>query len=812
MDMKTIIIGGVAGGASAAARLRRLDEQAEIVLLEKGPHMSYANCGLPYHLGKIIPERNWLLVMTPENFRKRFNVDVRVNHEVTAIDRAKKTVKVLNRQTGAESEERYDKLVIATGSSPIQLPLPGIDLPEVLPLWTLEDMDRIAKKLDAGAKRAIVVGGGFVGMELAESLRHRGLAVTLLEMGRQLLPTMDEEMSSLLAEELRLAGIVVELGATVSAFAPAAGGGVTATVKDGRSWTADVVALCVGVKPNSALAQAAGLETGPKGHIVTDARMGTKDPDVFAVGDVVEVVDPVFGAPTAVPLAGPANRQGRIAADNVLGRGRRYEGTFGASVVKVGKLTAASCGHTEARLKAMGQPYQKVYLHAGSHAGYYPGATTLHIKLLFGGDGKIYGGQVVGAEGADKRADVLATAMRAGMDVRQLAELELCYAPPFSSAKDPITVAGMIATNALDGVTTLAHADALPDGALLLDVREPAEVAQGTLKGAVNIPLPKLRSRAFELPKDRKIVVFCQVGLRGYVAERILKQLGYDVANLSGGYLTWKQFQPGLWMPTNEQIELATSGSEGGPTLAGDDEEPKTVVDVRPLQCPGPVVRIKKELDGLGEGATIKVLAAPVFAPDLANWAASCGHKVVKIAQKDGHLEAIVRKGTPLPCTGAAAGGHSGAMVLFSNDLDKALAALIIATGMAAAGMQVSIFFTFWGLSVLRKNPGPQVKKNLLSAMFGWMLPKGAQKLALSKMHMAGMGTAMMKYVMASQNVASLPEMIQNARAMGVKFIACDMAMGVMGITREELIDVDEVAGVATFIARAKESGPTLFI
>ncbi len=812
MDMKTIIIGGVAGGASAAARLRRLDEQAEIVLLEKGPHMSYANCGLPYHLGKIIPERNWLLVMTPENFRKRFNVDVRVNHEVTAIDRAKKTVQVLNRQTGAESEERYDKLVIATGSSPMRLKLPGIDLPEVLPLWTLEDMDRIAQKLDAGAKRAIVVGGGFVGMELAESLRHRGLAVTLLEMGRQLLPTMDEEMSSLLAEELRLAGIVVELGAAVSAFAPAAGGGVTATVQDGRSWTADVVALCVGVKPNSALAQAAGLEIGPKGHVVTDAQMRTKDPDVFAVGDVVEVVDPVFGGPTAVPLAGPANRQGRIAADNVLGRGRRYEGTFGASVVKVGKLTAASCGHTEARLKAMGKSYRKVYLHAGSHAGYYPGATTLHIKLLFGDDGQIYGGQIIGAEGADKRADVLATAMRAGMDVRQLAELELCYAPPFSSAKDPITVAGMIATNALDGATTLAHADALPDGARLLDVREPAELAQGALKGAVNIPLHQLRARAFELPKDRKIVVYCQVGLRGYVAERILKQLGYDAANLSGGYLTWKQYQPEKWIPSDDQIALATTGSEGGPGLAKDDEEPKTVVDVRPLQCPGPVVRIKKELDGLGEGATIKVLAASSFAPDLGNWAASCGHKVVKIAQKDGHLEAVVRKGAAPPCTGAAAAGHSGAMVLFSNDLDKALAALIIATGMAAAGMQVSIFFTFWGLSVLRKNPGPQVKKSLLSTMFGWMLPKGAQKLALSKMHMAGMGTAMMKHVMARQNVASLPEMLQNARAMGVKFIACDMAMGVMGITREELIDVDEVAGVATFIARAKESGPTLFI
>jgi len=810
--MKTIIIGGVAAGASTAARLRRMDEKAEIVLLERGPHISYANCGLPYHLGKIIPERSWLLVMTPEDFRARFNVDVRVLHEVTAIDRAQKTVRILNRKTGVENEERYDKLVIATGSSPMALQLPGMDLPEVLPLWTLEDMDRIAKKLDAGAKHVIVVGGGFVGMELAESLRHRGLGVTLLEMGRQLLPTMDEEMSSLLAEELRLAGIVVELGAAVSAFAAAPGGGVTATVKDGRSWTADLVALCVGVKPNSQLASAAGLAVGPKGHIITDAAMRTADPDIFALGDVVEVMDPVFGTPTAVPLAGPANRQGRIVADNLLGGSRRYEGTFGASVVKVGKLTAASCGHTEARLKAMGKTYQKVYVHAGSHAGYYPGATTLHIKLLYGNDGQIYGGQVIGAEGADKRTDVLATAMRAGMTVRQLAELELCYAPPFSSAKDPITVAGMIATNALDGATRLAHADALPEGALLLDVREPAELPQGALAGSVNIPLHKLRSRLFELPKDRLIVVYCQVGLRGYVAERILRQLGYDVANLSGGYLTWKQFQPGMWMPTDAQIALATTGSEGGPRLELEEEEPATVVDVRPLQCPGPVVRIKQELDKLGDGATIKVLAQSSFAPDLTNWATSSGHKVCKITPTPTHLEAILRKGAgPKPAVGVAA-PQSGAMVLFSNDLDKALAALIIATGMAATGMQVSIFFTFWGLSVLRKHPGPQVKKSFLSTMFGWMLPRGAQKLALSKLHMAGAGTALMKHVMAQQNVASLPEMLHQARALGVKFIACDMAMGVMGLTREELIEVDEVAGVATFIARAKESGPTLFI
>jgi len=810
--MKTVIIGGIAGGASAAARLRRLDETAEIVMLERGPDISYANCGLPYHLGGIIPERDWLLVMTPENFRARFNVDVRVNHEVTGIDREKKVVSVLNRQDGTVREEHYDKLIIATGSSPMRLDLPGIDLPEVLQLWTLEDMDRIAKKLDANAKSVVVVGGGFVGMELAESLRHRGLNVTLLEMGRQLLPTMDEEMSSLLAEQMRLAGIVVELGATVSAFSSEEGGGVRVAVKDGRTWTADLVTLCVGVKPNSTLAKAVDLKLGARGHIVTDEKMLTNDPDIYAVGDVVEVMDPIFNQPTAVPLAGPANRQGRIAADQIVGRTSHYAGTYGASVVKVGDLTAASCGHTEARLKAMGKPYRKIYLHPGSHAGYYPGARTLHIKLLFGDKGELYGGQVIGGEGADKRADVLAVAMRAGMTVWQLAELELCYAPPFSSAKDPMSVAGMIAANVLNGDTVVVQADALPEGALLLDVREDAERVMGDIPGAISIPLYQIRARAFELPKDRLIVVYCHQGLRAYVAERILRQMGYDVANLSGGYLTWTQFQPDAWMPSDEEILLSCTRSEGGPSLEADGEEPGIVVDVRALQCPGPVVRIKKELDGLTAGTSIKVVGASGFAPDLNNWAKCSGHKVVKLSQKGDHLEAIVRKGTASVSSTSGGSASSGAMVLFSNDLDKAMAAMIIAMGMAASGMQVSIFFTFWGLTVLRKNPGPQVKKDLLSRMFGWMLPKGASKLALSKMHMAGMGTAMMKHVMQTQNVASLPEMIQSARQMGVKFIACDMAMGVMGLTREELIEVDEVAGVATFIARAKESGPTLFI
>ena len=480
-------------------------------------------------------------------------------------------------------------------------------------------------------------------------------------------------------------------------------------------------------------------------------------------------------------------------------------------MVKVGKLTAASCGHTEARLKALGKPYRKIYLHAGSHASYYPGAKPLHIKLLFGDDGKIYGGQVIGGEGADKRADVLAVAMRAGMTVRQLATLELCYAPPFSSAKDPMNLAGMVATNVLDGDSVVVHADALPDGALPLDVREPAELAQGALPGAVNIPLHKLRARAFELPKDRKIVIYCQAGLRGYVAERMLRQLGYDVANLSGGFLTWKQFQPEKWVPSDDAIALSAAGNEGGPKAESEEEEPKTVVDVRPLQCPGPVVRIKKEIDGLGEGATIQVLANPLFAPDLVNWAQSTGNKVVKLEQKADHICGHRAQGHGAPAGGGrerefgrdgavqqrprqGAGGadhrhgHGG-----GRDAGQHLLHLLgperAAQESGAAG----------------EEEPPEHDVRLHAA-------EGRAEIGAFQDAHGGHGHGHDEIRDGQPERASLPDMLQNARAMGVKFIACDMAMGVMGITREELVDVDEVAGVATFIARAKESGPTLFI
>jgi NADPH-dependent 2,4-dienoyl-CoA reductase/sulfur reductase-like enzyme/rhodanese-related sulfurtransferase len=481
--------------------------------------------------------------MTPEHFSARFRVDVRVNHEVVAIDRTAKTVTVRS-PDGTERRESYDKLLLATGSSPLVPPLPGVDHPRVFRLWTLPDLDSLMAAVEGGARRALVIGGGFIGLETAENLARRGVAVTVVELLDQILPTMDREMTAPLAVELSRLGVGLELGRKVLSFRPDAEG-LAAALADGRELAADLAVMAVGVRPNSELARAAGLALGPRGHIVVDEALRTSDPDIHAAGDVVEVADPVLGGSAAIPLAGPANKQGRLAADAIAGRAVRYRGSYGAAVIQVGELAAAGVGATERRLKAAGADYRKIYLHPASNASYYPGGARLHMKLLFSAEGKILGCQAVGAKGADTRIDVVAAAMRAGVDARGLAELELAYAPPFNSAKDPVNLAGMIASNVLDGDSRVAQADALPEGARLLDVREPDEFAAGTIPGAVNIPLESLRDRLAELDPAAPITVFCQVGLRGYVAERILRQRGFDASNLSGGYTTWKLHNPG---------------------------------------------------------------------------------------------------------------------------------------------------------------------------------------------------------------------------------------------------------------------------
>ena len=534
--MKVVIVGGVAAGASAAARLRRLNEFAEITLIEKGPAISYANCGLPYHVGGVIPDRDNLLVMSAEGFRKRFNVDVRTSCEATAIDRAAKTVTVRNADGSVEALP-YDRLLLATGATPIRIPVPGLPDDRVFTLNSLTDMDRLIAAV-RGAKSALVIGGGAIGVETAENLAHRGLTVTLVEKARNILPAMlDPEMATWAEDALRETGVGLRTKRTVASWADG-----VATLDDGATVPADLVVMALGVRPNSALAQAAGLELGPKGHIKVDCHLQTSAPSIFAAGDVAEVDG------FAVALAGPANLQGRAFAKGVVkvdedsDLALPYEPGLACGIVKVGALTAAATGVPEARLKAE-KAYTAIYAHPMSHAGYYPGATPIHVKVLMDVAGEILGAQAVGTEGVDKLIDVINASACDISGCSCLSELNLCYAPPYGSAKAPVNMLGMIAENAEDELTRPITPAQIPEGAFLLDVREPMEVAGGTIPGAVNIPLGDLRDRLGEVPKDRPVVVFCKVGQRGYFAERILVQRGYNVFNLSGGYTTWLAYK-----------------------------------------------------------------------------------------------------------------------------------------------------------------------------------------------------------------------------------------------------------------------------
>jgi NADPH-dependent 2,4-dienoyl-CoA reductase/sulfur reductase-like enzyme/rhodanese-related sulfurtransferase len=547
--MKLIIVGGVAGGASAAARARRLSEDAEIVLFERGPDVSFANCGLPYYLGGEIAARDKLLVVTPERLRQRFNLDVRTRSSVEAIDRANKKVRVRDLATGRVYEEGYGKLILAPGAAPIRPPLPGIDLPGVFTLRNLQDVDRIKERLDANVRQAVVVGAGFIGLELAENLVRRGIATTVVELQDQVLPPLDKEMTTPIAEHLAEKGVTLHLGQSAQALEPAPDG-LTVRLKSGRMLPAQLVVPGVGVRPENKLAVEAGLEVGPRGGIRVNEHLQTSDPDIYAVGDAIEVKDFVTGEPTQVPLAGPANRQGRIAADHIFGRGgARYRGTQGTAVVRAFDKTAAMTGASEKTLRRLKRPYRKVYVHPTHHAGYYPGAEAMTLKLLFDPEGgRVLGAQAVGGAGVDKRIDVLAVAIQAGMSVFDLEELELAYSPQYGSAKDPVNMAGFVAAGLLRGdhpqvdMESVLRADAT--GYFLVDVRTPQEFDAGHVPGAVNVPVDQLRSRLDELPRDREIAAYCQVGQRGYLATRILRQAGFKAANVGGGYRTYQLFRP----------------------------------------------------------------------------------------------------------------------------------------------------------------------------------------------------------------------------------------------------------------------------
>ena len=540
---KIVIVGGVAGGATAAARLRRLDEWAQIVLFERGPFVSFANCGLPYHIGEVIPQRSQLLIQTVEGLSSKFHMDIRILSEVVAIDRQNQKVTVRQVETGETYEESYDVLLLSPGAQPIVPPFPGRDeAKNIFTLRPIPDMDRIKAAIDEQQPAsAVIIGGGFIGLEMAENLVARGIEVTVVELMNQVMAPLDYEMAALVHTHLQKKDVHLLLGDGVKAFAQQ---GQQVILNSGTTLNTQMVILCIGVRPETSLAQQAGLEIGKRGGVVVDDYLRTSDEHIYAIGDAIEVKDFVTGMPTVVPLAGPANRQGRIVADTIAGNPTPYKGTLGTAIVKVFDLTVATTGANEKTVQRLGWSYQAVHTHPASHATYYPGSKPMSLKLLFHPEtGAIYGAQGVGTEGVDKRIDVLATAIKAGLTVFDLADLELAYAPPYSSAKDPVNMLGYVASNIIEGqVKTLQYNEIdeiVGQGGFLVDVRDPQEVARGSIPGSVNIPLGQLRVHLSELPTDRPIYVTCQVGLRGYTASRILAENGFAAVNLDGGYQTY---------------------------------------------------------------------------------------------------------------------------------------------------------------------------------------------------------------------------------------------------------------------------------
>lgn len=824
--MRVLVVGGNAGGASAAARLRRLDENAEIVVYEKGDYISFANCGLPYHVGGVIPDRSQLLVQTPQSMKERFNIDFLTGHEVTAIDRQAHTVTVRNLATGSEVVDHYDKLILAPGGSPVRPPIPGIDNKGITPLWTIPDMDRIVAAVHGGARRAVVVGGGFIGVEVAENLREQKLDVALVEMLPQVLSFLDPDMAAYAHQELLTHGVELHLGDGVASFAEGTGGGLMVTLSSGTQLTADLAVLAIGVRPNTQLAEQAGLAIGPTHGVVVDDHLRTSDPDIYAVGDVVEVEQFVTKSRALIPLAGPANRQARIAANNIAGQDDTYTGTQGTSIVKVFDLAAGATGANAALLTRLGIAFRSVTIHPGQHAGYYPGSTPLHIKLLYGQDGRILGAQAAGYDGVDKRIDVLATAIRMGATVDDLTDLELAYAPPFGSAKDPVNMLGFVAQNDLTKVAESVAPEQLKDelarGAVLLDVRQPEETSCGIIPGAVTIPLPELRARLGELPKDRKIIVtYCKVGLRGYVAQRILAQHGFQVANLSGGYISWEAATTRGVEGEPAPLERTADDQQTGTVPTPARQEVQTVeIDACGLQCPGPLLKLKEALDRTGPGDLIKVTASdPGFYADVAAFAQ--GQHLDLLDRQRGRLVTATLRKPATPAQAVPTQGFTvvpgkdddhATIIVFSNDLDKIIAAFIIANGAQAMGKKVSMFFTFWGLNVLRKDENVRIKKTFIEQMFGRMMPRGANHLTLSKMHMMGLGTNMILGLMKKYNVSPIEAMMRSVLDGGGTFIACTMSMNLMGIHREELIDGIEEGGVATMLGDADQGHINFFI
>ena len=808
---KVLIVGGVAGGASTATRLRRLDENLEIVIFEKGNYVSFANCGLPYYIGDIIQNRESLLVQTPESLKVRFNLDVRVNSEVIQVNGKDKKVKV-KIKNGEEYEESFDFLVLSPGAKPIFPSIKGIENKKIFTLRNINDMDKIKAEIkNYNVKKATVVGGGYVGIETAENLKHLGIDTTLIEAVPHILASFDSEISNILEYELINNGINLLTSEKVIEFQEDKDE-VIIKLESGKSVAADMVILSIGVNPDTKFLQNSGINLGERGHILVNEKLETNIDGIYALGDSIIVKNYITNQDVAIPLAGPANRQGRIVAGNIVGRNEKYKGSLGTAIIKIFELTGASTGLNERSLKQLNIPYEKVYLHPNNHATYYPGATEISIKALYNKENRqILGAQAVGISGVDKFIDVIAISIKFKATIDDLTELELAYAPPFLSAKSPANMLGFIGQNIEDNLLEQVFMKDLENynekETIILDVREKLELISGKLNDSINIPLSELRKRYTELPKDKEIWTYCAVGLRGYIASRFLTQKGYKVKNLAGGI----KIEEKELIKTQEET---FSNKENSDYNVDKEDE---YLDLSGLSCPGPLVKIKEKIDKLQGSEKLKVkVSDPGFYNDIQAWSKVTKNSLLSLDKKDGLTYATLQKGQASKVVVKEQenviieDNSNMTMVVFSGDLDKAIAAFIIANGALTMGKKVTMFFTFWGLSILKKKN--LAKKSFIEKMFAMMLPKNSQDLPVSKMNFFGIGAKMIRSVMKKKNIMSLEELIKKAIDSGVNITACTMSMDVMGISEEELIDGINYGGVGQYLGEAEKSNNNLFI
>lgn len=803
MKEKILIVGAVAGGASAATRLRRLSEDYEIIMFDRGEYPSFANCGLPYHIGGIIPERESLIVKSPEDFKSRFNIDVRIFSDVIKVSPNEKTVSI-QKKSGEIYEEDFDYLILSPGAKPFIPKIEGIDSDKIFTLRNIPDMDKIIKKINMeNPKSVAVIGGGFIGVEMAENLKHLKLETHLIEAAPHILAPFDSDLSEDLEDKMLENNVILHLSKKVIKFEDK-GEKINIFLDDNSSLTVDFVISAIGVQADTAFLKDSGISLNERGSIIVNEYLETNFENIYALGDAI----PGFA------LAGPANRQGRIVANNIAGKKEKYKRSLGTSIIKVFDMVGASTGKNERILKQENIKYSTVIFYPNSHAGYYPNATQLHCKILFEKEsGKLLGAQAVGYEAVDKFIDSIASAMHFNGTIYDLSELELCYAPPFGSAKSPVNMGGFIGRNIYENfVEVISSEEEMkgfdPEKNILLDVRIEEEVSVAPIGNSLVIPLDELRDKLQNLDKNKEIWVFCAVGLRGYIAARILIQAGYKVKNISGGYKMLAKY-----FKIEHENNIGKKQDECSEVFDDSDVEE---LNLTGLSCPGPLLSLKAKMESLASGKRIKVIASdPAFANDVQAWAKVSSNKILSTINNRGLINVLIEKSTTQDIESGIRikeDKNNMTLIFFSGDYDKAIAAFILANGAVAMGKKVTMFFTFWGLSLLKKEKAPKVKKSFLDRMFSICLPNSYKSLPLSKMNFAGIGRKMLELVMRKKDLISLSELLDEAKKNQINMIACTMSMEAMGISENELIDGIDFGGVAQYLGEADSSNTNLFI